>query len=116
MHKWVNISISNNNVKLLETDVMFNDRGWRTFNMYRHIDSLTYDNMWDFLNYLSYIDKTGCLIAGDFNPRSRKWGKEMEYRQVVALSQTLISTILACLNEGQQTKQKKKKPGTWMGK
>lgn len=56
------------------------------------------------------------LIAGDFNPRSRKWGKEMEYRQVVALSQTLISTILACLNEGQQTKQKKKKPGTWMGK
>lgn len=67
--------------------------------MYIHTQSLTNDDMWDFMNDLSERDERQYLIVGDFNARSREQGNKTENRKGIALSQALLSSNKTCLND-----------------
>lgn len=51
------------------------------FSVYIHVDSVTNDDICGFLNDLSNIDERRCLIAGDFNARSRESVSETEKKE-----------------------------------
>lgn len=67
--------------------------------MYMHVDIVTNGNIWHFFNDLSDKDEMRCMIAGDFNARSREWDNETENIQEVTLSQATLNKDLTRLND-----------------
>lgn len=51
-----------------------------------------------------YQKKVKGLIKGDFNSRSREWGKDTKDIHRVALSQVILIKHLICLNDGRPTR------------